>query len=177
MGTAQACLGRFLFAWSTRPSLLGLQRGCSSPHPIRVMKHLTKLLLTALLFTTPANATPPEIDCLARVMYHEASGEGERGQKAVGYVVINRSKSGHFPNNICKVVTQPKQFSNFSLRRSIPAQTLNNYKTLASQLISSYSRISDPTRGALFFHSTAVRPAWRGLRYTITIGRHIFYKR
>jgi spore germination cell wall hydrolase CwlJ-like protein len=37
--------------------------------------------------------------------------------------------------------------------------------------------MQDVTKGALFFHTKEVNPAWRNVRVTTTIGNHIFYKR
>jgi N-acetylmuramoyl-L-alanine amidase len=51
------------------------------------------------------------IDCLTDNLYHEARGEGEKGMIAVANVTLNRVKSGKFPNDVCKVVYQPNQFS------------------------------------------------------------------
>ncbi len=49
--------------------------------------------------------------CLALAVYHEARGEPLIGQKAVAEVVMNRVASDRFPDTICGVVMQPKQFS------------------------------------------------------------------
>ena len=51
------------------------------------------------------------IDCLTDNLYHEARGEGEKGMIAVANVTLNRVNSGKFPNDVCKVVYQPNQFS------------------------------------------------------------------
>jgi spore germination cell wall hydrolase CwlJ-like protein len=44
--------------------------------------------------------------CLANAIYFEARGEAERGQIAVAQVVMNRTFSGYYPDNVCGVVYQ-----------------------------------------------------------------------
>lgn len=126
----------------------------------------------ALLFSTaPAHAASSEVQCLAKVIHHEARGESKRGQEAVAYVVLNRTKSKHFPQTVCKVVTQHKQFSGFSLNMRYTTTTL----AVAQKVLSSYHLGSDPTNGALFF-----RALWAGVpkgkKHTVTIQNHRFFK-
>ena len=47
-----------------------------------------------------------QLDCLARNIYHEAGSEPFEGKVAVAQVTINRTESGAFPSDICKVVYQ-----------------------------------------------------------------------
>jgi spore germination cell wall hydrolase CwlJ-like protein len=139
------------------------------------MKYLITSIIAVLLSTTPVSANS-DIECLARAIHHEAQGESELGKKAVGFVIVNRSKSKYFPNDICSVVTQPKQFTGFSLSKYIPVSTMEYYKKLASNIILSYNNNSDPTKGALYFHNRSVNPRWK-LKYIITIGKHLYYGR
>src|SRR5262245_23764893 len=50
--------------------------------------------------------------CLAEAIYFEARGEPAVGQMAVGLVIINRTKSAHYPHTICGVVNQNAQLLN-----------------------------------------------------------------
>jgi hypothetical protein len=61
-----------------------------------------------------------DLKCLAQAVYFEARGEPIEGQLAVAEVVINRARSGLYPDNYCDVVTQPAQFS-FVRHGQIPA--------------------------------------------------------
>lgn len=145
-----------------------------------IKKLITVITIIVSIFFNPltptAKANTSEAACLATVMHHEARGEGQRGQTAVAYVVLNRTRDRNYPKSICSVVYQRGQFSDIH-RASLPANTRNYFLTLANTLISSYSITRDPTRGAIAFHNTSVRPAWRGLVRTITLGNHIFYRR
>ena len=61
-----------------------------------------------------ANAEVHESDpetCLALNIYFESTGEPISGKIAVGLVTLNRVADRRWPNNICDVVWQPKQFS------------------------------------------------------------------
>src|SRR5579863_8006956 len=42
--------------------------------------------------------------CLSEVLYYEARGEGDKGQKAVAEVVFHRMNSGNYGHSICAVV-------------------------------------------------------------------------
>lgn len=133
-----------------------------------------------------------EIECLADNIYFEAAHEPEKGQIAVAFVTLNRMKSGFFPDSICEVVKQkttgvcqfswyceekPKRLS--YTKNLTPAQELmyNEIRDLAIYVYANHERMSDPTRGALFYHADYVRPQWRNMVHTATIGRHIFYIR
>lgn len=50
--------------------------------------------------------------CLASVIFAEARGEPVDGQIAVAQVVINRVEQPYWPNTICEVAYQERQFAN-----------------------------------------------------------------
>ncbi|MEM7080940.1 MAG: cell wall hydrolase [Pseudomonadota bacterium] len=139
------------------------------------------LLLLAGCAASSVEAHAREQQCLALAMYWEARGEGALGMQAVGAVVLNRARDPRWPTDICAVVQQggetpPCQFSWWCDGKSDRPRDARSWRaamTLADKLI--HARRYDPTRGALYFHSTAVRPGWK-LRRTVRIGDHIFYK-
>ena len=55
-------------------------------------------------------ATSGEQALLAALIFCEAGGEPYEGQVAVGAVVMNRVRSGIFPNSITEVIYQSGQF-------------------------------------------------------------------
>lgn len=55
--------------------------------------------------------TAGELDMLAAIIQCEAGGESRTGKVAVGAVVLNRVRSGKFPNNIEDVIKQKGQFT------------------------------------------------------------------
>jgi N-acetylmuramoyl-L-alanine amidase len=114
-------------------------------------------------------------------MYWEARGEGRVGMAAVGAVVMNRVASSDFPDDACSVVyqggeTPPCQFSWWCDGKSDRPQDGRLWAlaldTAADVLDGS---IGDPTNGALYFHSTAIKRPWRKTQ-TARIGRHLFYR-
>ena len=50
-------------------------------------------------------------DCMTRVIYEEARGESHDGWKAVFDVTLNRVFDKRWPNSICDVINQKKQYS------------------------------------------------------------------
>jgi spore germination cell wall hydrolase CwlJ-like protein len=123
------------------------------------------------------------VDCLALAMYWEAKAEGAAGMRAVGAVVLNRVAHPEFPNTVCGVVRQggeqpPCQFSwwcDGKSDRPTEARSWAQAQRLALDLLA--DRPKDPTRGALFFHSTRIATPWlRPRQRTVQIGRHIFYR-
>ncbi len=119
--------------------------------------------------------------CLAQAMYWEARGEGLRGMIAVGWTVLNRVSSAHFPPTPCAVVHQggeqpPCQFAFWCDGKSDRPKDADSWRAalgVAAKLLHDPPR--DPTRGALYFHNTSVRTPRRGIR-TARIGRHTFYR-
>ncbi len=96
-------------------------------------------------------AEADEVTLLAAIIYCEAGGESYETQLAVGAVVVNRVKSGRFPNSIYSVIYQPGQFG--------PARTGKLERKLARGVSSScYSAAQealsgvDNTNGALYFN-------------------------
>lgn len=57
------------------------------------------------------NPAEGDLDLLATIIYCEARGESYEGKIAVGAVVLNRVRSGRFPNSIGEVIYSPGQFS------------------------------------------------------------------
>jgi len=124
------------------------------------------------------------VSCLALTIYHEARGESLSGQLAVGYVVMNRTRSGIFPADVCDVVRQGGERRNecqFSWwcdglsDRPRDAAALRASYVLAAEIYNGC--VSDPTAGALWFHRIGLKPAWsktsgRGQR----IDSHVFYR-
>ncbi len=116
--------------------------------------------------------------CLALNIYFEARNQSIEGQRAVGYVTLNRVMSHRFPNRICSVVKQRKQFSWFSDGKSDTPEDYRAWeivKDVAEYVLDNYEK--DNTRGALFYHTLDIRPHWyKKMRVSRVIGHHIFYR-
>jgi spore germination cell wall hydrolase CwlJ-like protein len=63
--------------------------------------------------------------CVAEAIWFEASGEPLQGKYVVAHVIRNRKNSARFPNTLCEVVNQRKQFS--YLNKCRPKVVINNH--------------------------------------------------
>ena len=122
-----------------------------------------------------------DLECLSRNIYHEASGESEEGQKAVGMITINRAKSDSkaFKNTICNVVYQSGEFSWVAKNPSIKdTETYNKIKVIAKKLYDDYyinSIVPDKLqilKNVMYFS----RGTPKGFTTVTTIGNHKFSK-
>lgn len=130
-----------------------------------------------------------EIECLALNIYHESRGEPYQGQLGVAYVTMNRVVNPNYPDTVCEVVFQNRQFSWTHDGRSDKPEDKSAWDrslSVADYVYKNYyyfleiARGSpDVTRGALYFYAPdKVNPEWaRQMVATATIGRHIFLKR
>lgn len=129
--------------------------------------------------------TDRSIDALACNIYKEGRGEPPIGQFSVGFVTLNRIDHEFFPSSVKKVVYQNKQFSwtnsgtNIKIRDAEAWATSKQVARILYALRTNpyvYKKL-DPTKGAVYFHTTAVKPYWaKNFKKTATIGNHQFYK-
>lgn len=127
-----------------------------------------------------------EARCLAIGIYHEARGEPDAGQIAVGQVIMNRVRSNYYPDTPCGVVFQNAekkhrcQFSFACDGRSDEPQDFDAWAravAIAGTLVEGDNPALDADLAiSTHYHATSVRPGWAAkLRRTGQIGRHIFY--
>lgn len=124
-----------------------------------------------------SGALSAEMQCLAGTIYFESKGESLKGQLAVARVVLGRADSSRFPNSICGVVYQRKQFS-FIRGGKMPRINKSHQhwrNAVAISKIAVNDAWKSPVEGALFFHARYVSPGWRLTRMA-TIDNHIFYR-
>ncbi|GJE07324.1 hypothetical protein AOPFMNJM_2652 [Methylobacterium jeotgali] len=122
--------------------------------------------------------------CLAEAVYFEARSEPEDGQAAVAQVVLNRVKSGLYPQSVCGVVYQNRhrymacQFSFACEGKSLritDAASWQSATRIAKAVIEGRTYLSE-VGGATHYHADYVKPRWsRRLLKMDVIGRHIFY--
>jgi N-acetylmuramoyl-L-alanine amidase len=138
-----------------------------------------------------------ELDCLARNVYWEARSEGEKGQRAVAWVTLNRVAHPHYPKTVCGVVGQARvdsqgrplrnqcQFSWFCDGKPDDPRDASAWaraQQVAWEVMGKRDRgetQKDPTKGAVFYHATWMEqsPAWAETRKpTVQLGLHQFYK-
>ena len=114
--------------------------------------------------------------CLAEAIYFEATGAAE-SQVAVAHVVLNRARDPRFPRTVCGVVRDGCQFSYRCSGRSLALNDATKRNRAERAAAAVLSGATDPTRGALFFHSAAARPGWFNSRPRVgEIGGNVFYR-
>jgi len=142
--------------------------------------------------------------CLALNAVKEAGNQGTRGMQATMAVVINRSKHPNYPNGVCQVILEPKQFSwtnnlttkqRTSIRKGLvwvvdpttrrrtgleaansPAANLPYMQALTMAQKPDKQLQQVLPAGTLYYHTTKIKPKWsKKLRQVAKIKDHVFY--
>lgn len=117
--------------------------------------------------------------CLAKNIYFEARNESMKGQMAVAIVTLNRVKDPRYPNTVCGVVYDNKQFSWYSdglSDRPRNKKSWNDIAILASAMLAPDTTLYDYTYGSTHYHADYVAPYWKEyMVYKTTIDTHLFY--
>ena len=93
-----------------------------------------------------------ELDLLAAIIECEAGGESHTGKVAVGAVIMNRVRSGQFPNSITDVVYQSGQFSPVASGK-LSSVLARGARSDCYQAAQDALNGSNPIGGALYFNS------------------------
>jgi Cell Wall Hydrolase len=126
-----------------------------------------------------------EQKCLAEAIYFEARSEPAAGQAAVAQVVLNRVKSGLYPNSVCGVVYQNRhkymacQFSFACEGKSLRVTEMSYWRQAVqiAKAVTTGKTYLTNVGNATHYHANYVNPTWsRRLKKTDKIGTHIFYK-
>lgn len=131
---------------------------------------IESFLLSALL---ALSSVKEDLHCLAAVVHHESRGESIEGQIEVASVVMNRVEDENYPKTVCGVAFQKHQFSGLK-RVKFDQNSLN----VAAKVF--LKQVDPKFKGAIYFHTKDVNPAWAqspSVRKLGTIGDHKFYAR
>ena len=139
------------------------------------------LCLSTVAMPAQPNKVESEIDCLAKTIYHEARGETEAGKKAVAMVTINRVNNPMFPDSICRVVYEPRQFSwTLDKKAKIKDYVLfAKIRDLAASMYHQYHvegitpKSLTNLENALYFSVQGFNN--KNLKFIVKIGGHRFY--
>ena len=99
------------------------------------------------------SASSSDTQLLAAIIQCEAGGEPYSGQLAVGAVVMNRVKSGSFPNSISGVIYQSGQFTPASSGKLARVLNSGNISSSCYQAAAEALSGADNTGGAKYFHA------------------------
>jgi spore germination cell wall hydrolase CwlJ-like protein len=155
------------------------------------MKKVANALLVSIITTwafvsvAQANINKKQAYCLAQNIFFESRNEPLVGQQMVAEVTLNRVASKSYPNTICKVVWQRKQFSwTHDGKHDNPDRMSyldrESWKTIqkAVTIILSDTDTYLPKTGATHYHANYVKPYWaRDMKYVGKVGTHLFYKK
>lgn len=138
---------------------------------------------------------PQQLQCLAKNIFHEASGESILGQAAVAWVVLNRITHG-FAKTPCGVIHQSANVTKLDEATGeeiqvkvcqfswVCAGVADNRGTaryrqaeqIAHAVLSREAFKNDVPKNILFFHNATVKPNWPYRRVAV-IGNHAFYSK
>ncbi len=121
------------------------------------------------------NYTAQDRDCLKRVMYFESEHSDRDGYMAVGTVVMNRLTSGAYPNSICGVVAQERQFAPGVMTRVVVAQAEPDLNSAADGILRGERHPG--VKDAMFFHTAGLRFPYRNMHYVAAAGGNVFYEK
>ena len=113
--------------------------------------------------------------CLALAIYHEGRGENLTGQRAVASVVLNRVQDPRYPDTVCGVVWEPKQFS-FTHDGKPEKMYEVEAREKAMQVAEEALQGNGLNITSTHYHSNKVRPYWK-THYKLDgrVGNHLFY--
>ena len=138
----------------------------------------TDVTTTPATANTDATTTTRDLVCLAMNIYHEGRGESVKGQAAIAAVTMNRVRSGRYPDRVCEVVWQRKQFSwtrlpprYYTIRDGLAWQRA----MVVAELFLKGARMA-LVGDAMHYHTVDVQPDWsKNSRLVALIGGHLFY--
>ncbi|MFZ5707407.1 MAG: cell wall hydrolase [Pseudomonadota bacterium] len=132
-----------------------------------------------VLFKEAANSgnIDRELECMAKVVMHEAANQPRSGQLAVAQVIMNRVGQNRFGETVCEVVNQPGQF--FRTASYHPRRDSERWATaveVSRQAMAGHGDQIVP--GAVFYHSAKSSPNrfFRTRERLSMVGDHIFYR-
>lgn len=115
--------------------------------------------------------------CLTMNVYWEARNQDIAGQLAVAQVTMNRVHSSEYPNSVCEVVHQHKQFSWYWDGKSDVPKEEKAWETAmivadAAMHGSGHAEL----QGVTHYHAVYSQPYWKDYMTKVAeIGDHIFY--
>lgn len=154
---------------------------------------MSRLTFILLFIPTLCSAEPKlyieDVLCLAQNIYFEARNQSVLGKEAVAEVVLNRVNSNRYPDTVCGVIKQARQYRGSVLinkcqfswycdgESDIPTDILSwsDSVKLAHHILMNGQRMI--TLGSTHYHAISVSPYWKeALERTVQIDDHIFYK-
>jgi spore germination cell wall hydrolase CwlJ-like protein len=115
--------------------------------------------------------------CLALNIYWEARNQNIAGQLAVAQVTMNRYYDRRYPDDVCEVVYDHKQFSWYwdgQSDRPTEKRAWDKALLIASAAMNGSGHAE--LQGVTHYHAVYSKPYWKDYMTKVTmIGDHVFY--
>jgi len=126
----------------------------------------------------PVSVDPASVECMAKVVLHEAANQPREGKIAVAQTLVNRLKvGGRFGDSICKIVNQKGQY--FHIASFHPRKNSDGWQEAVEVSHEVLAGEAEPVApGAIYFRA-AYAPAnafFRTRERVATVGAHVFYR-
>ncbi len=132
------------------------------------------------IFTNQRSYSKEEHICMAKNIYFEARNESIQGQILVALVTIQRVEDPRWPNDVCGVVYDNKQFSWYSDGLSDNPKHKRKFGRsllIASAILSPDTSMVDFTYDATHYHADYVKPKWaQHMIRLVKVDTHIAYR-
>lgn len=119
------------------------------------------------------------IMCLSMNIYWEARNQPIAGQVAVAQVTMNRVASPDYPNDVCGVVHELKQFSwQWDGKSDVPREDVawKRAQMVAQGVLAGSGHANLMNIEIVNYHAVYVEPYWsHDLQLVAQIGDHVFY--
>lgn len=117
--------------------------------------------------------------CMTQNIFWEARDQSTAGQVAVAQITMNRVESPLYPDTVCGVVYQYKQFSWYWDGKSdVPKEeeAWDRAQMIAGGVLAGSGHADLMDENTLHYHAWYVNPRWnRNMQLVAQIGDHIFY--
>jgi len=146
------------------------------------MRFVSAVALTAMAVMSgcaasrgPDSPDAKDIDCMARAMYFESNRSSRDGMVAVGSIVMNRVRSEDFPNTVCEVVAQKRQFAPGVMTRRMTGASEALARDTAAAVLRGERH--PHTAKARFFHARSYVADYNNIHYVVSTGGNAFYEK
>lgn len=138
---------------------------------------IDKVLFKEAVATSAGSKADRQLECMAKVVHHEAANQPRSGQLAVAQLVMNRVGQDRFGASICEVVNQPGQF--FRTASYNPRRDTDRWATAIEVSRQAMAGNGDQVvPGAVFYHAASQAPNrfFRTRQRISMVGDHVFYR-
>jgi spore germination cell wall hydrolase CwlJ-like protein len=115
-------------------------------------------------------------ECMTRAMFFESHRSSREGMIAVGTVVMNRVASDQFPDKVCDVVGQKKQFAPGVMTREMNSRALPDVQAAAEAVLKG-ERHPKLGKDVKFFHQAGLTFPYTNMHYVHVAGGNAFYEK